>query len=121
MQPLGDMQVATQMFSYIHAEQKEDCAVQSKHNLQVAFALAAFRRDHARYPAMLNDLSPNYLKDVPADLFTGKPLIYRPEPNGYLLYSVGLNGKDDGGRVENRDTRDDDIAIVVPAVRPKRD
>ena len=35
---------------------------------------------------------------MPLDFFSGKPLIYRASKKGYLLYSVGVNGKDDGGR-----------------------
>jgi hypothetical protein len=37
------------------------------------------------------------LRQIPGDVFSGKPLIYRPNENGYLLYSVGINGKDEGG------------------------
>jgi hypothetical protein len=36
-------------------------------------------------------------EDLPDDPFTGKPFLYRPQGIGYLLYSVGPNGKSDGG------------------------
>lgn len=33
----------------------------------------------------------------PLDPFSGKPLLYRMGAEGFVLYSVGENGKDDGG------------------------
>jgi hypothetical protein len=88
--------------------------------LPVVFALAAYRADHGVYPADLTALVPKYLPAIPEDLFSGKPLCYKRQQSGYVLYSVGKNGKDDGGR-SNRDEPDamdiidcDDIAIRVP-------
>jgi hypothetical protein len=49
-------------------------------------------------PKSLDALAPKYLAKIPDDYFTGKPLPYRPNENGYLLYSFGMNGKDDGGQ-----------------------
>lgn len=64
----------------------------------VAAALASYRVEHGRYPTRLAELSPTYLKSVPLDRFSGAELIYRTEPDGCLLYGVGPNGSDDGGR-----------------------
>jgi hypothetical protein len=51
----------------------------------------------------------------PEDRFRGGPLTYRPEGKGYLLYSFGMNGKDDGGRtLSNDDLLADDLAIRMP-------
>jgi len=36
---------------------------------------------------------------VPIDPFTGKPLVYRREGEGFIVYSLGTNQKDDGGRM----------------------
>ena len=83
-------------------------------NLQVAFALAAYRRDHGNYPTKLDDLAPKYLAAVPDDLFSGQALIYRPSEKGYLLYSVGVNGKDEGGRSFDDDPHGDDLPVVMP-------
>jgi hypothetical protein len=35
---------------------------------------------------------------MPIDPFSGRPLIYRPDGEGYQLYSIGPDGKDDGGQ-----------------------
>ena len=65
-----------------------------------ACALERYRLAHQAYPQDLASLTPNYLRQVPRDLFTGAPLQYRLQPDGqFLLYSVGQNGKDDGGQV----------------------
>lgn len=67
----------------------------------IAFALAQYRSEHGRYPAKLADLVPKYVKAVPKDIFAGDAeLHYKPQGDGYLLYSVGKNGKDDGGKQE---------------------
>jgi hypothetical protein len=53
---------------------------------------------HGQYPEQLSQLIPDYLAAVPADPVDGKPLRYRRSEGGtFLLYSVGVNGVDDGG------------------------
>jgi hypothetical protein len=37
------------------------------------------------------------MTEVPLDEFDGKPLRYRREGEGFILYSVGTNLVDDGG------------------------
>ena len=91
-----------------------DCAEQTRRNLEVAFALTAYRADNGRYPAKLTDLAPAYLAAVPDDLFSGKPLIYKPSGNGYLVYSIGPNGKDDEGRWYDDDPMGDDPRVKMP-------
>ena len=83
-------------------------------NLRVAFALAAYRADHRRYPAKLGELAPKYLAAVHGDLFSGTALLYRPSEKGYLVYSVGVNGKDEGGRSLDNDPPGDDLPVAMP-------
>jgi hypothetical protein len=83
-------------------------------NVQIAYALAAYRSDNGHYPTKLDDLSPKYLAAIPGDLFSGKPLIYRPSADGYLLYSVGPNGVDDGGRGYDDEPPGDDLVVNIP-------
>jgi hypothetical protein len=91
-----------------------DRAEQQQRNLQLALALAAFRAESGRYPASLEELVPKYLPTVPGDIFSGKPLIYKPAENGYLLYSVGPNGIDDGGGGRDDEPQGDDVSVRVP-------
>jgi len=98
-----------------------DLTEQWERNLHVAFALAAYHADHKGYPAKLDELAPKYLASVPDDLFSGKALIYRPSAKGYLLYSVGANGKDEDGRsVDDDPPGGDDLPVRMPLPELKR-
>jgi hypothetical protein len=91
---------------------------QTRCNLVIAFALAAYRADNGHYPAKLEELAPKYLSSVPGDLFSGKPLIYKPTEDGYLFYSVGINGIDDGGRWQDDEPKGDDLRVRMPVPEP---
>jgi RNA polymerase sigma factor (sigma-70 family) len=79
-----------------------------------AVALEQFRASHNQYPAALSELSPNYLGASPKDPFDGQPLRYRKQAAGYVLYSIGPNLKDDGGRRMNGNGGDMVFAVVTP-------
>ncbi len=67
--------------------------------LSAALALRAYRLEHGIYPATLDSLIPAYLSVVPSDPFAlSGPLHLRRTKLNYVLYSVGPDGKDDGGR-----------------------
>jgi hypothetical protein len=61
-------------------------------------ALELFRREHGRYPDSLNPLAPQLLPELPTDRIAGGALRYRLVNGQPLIYSVGANRKDDGGR-----------------------
>jgi len=82
--------------------------------LLAAFALARFRGVHGRYPGTLAELSPDVLDRVPGDLFRGGELTFRPHDEGYLLYGVGPNLRDDGGPSAGDESSGDDIGVRVP-------
>jgi hypothetical protein len=75
---------------------------------EVALALAIYHADVGEYPETLEKLERKNL-EVPLDIFADGPLHYQKQGNGYLLYSVGPNMIDDGGR--GRDEGGDDIAV----------
>lgn len=85
--------------------------------VQLGFALAAYRADAGTYPPVLEALVPKYCRAVPADRFTAGPLIYRPQKDGYLLYSTGPNGVDNGGRHSDSHPPGDDLVIQVDGKR----
>ncbi len=91
-----------------------DRAEQIHRNLQVAFALAAYHKVNGKYPQKLDDLAPKFLAAVPIDIFSAKALIYRLGEKGYLLYSVGVNGKDEEGRWYDDDPPGDDPRVRMP-------
>lgn len=71
-----------------------------------AIALKRYELRHGSLPPDLKALVPEFLPSVPRDPVDGKPLRYKPNPDGtYLLYSVGSDGKDDGGATTSPGTR----------------
>ena len=60
-------------------------------------AVRAYVQDKGRPPERLDQLVPEYLKGVPQDPFGSQSLVYRPQGTNWLLYSVGLDGVDNGG------------------------
>jgi hypothetical protein len=63
-----------------------------------AIALKRCQLRHSKLPSSLEALVPEFLAAVPWDYMSARPLCYRLKDDGsYVLYSVGLDGKDDGG------------------------
>ena len=116
---IGDILIGLMLPAFTRVQDATDRTEQSQANLQLAFALAAYRADAGRYPVRLNELAPSYLPAVPGDLFSGKPLIYRPAAGGYLMYSVGLNGLDEEGRWTDDDPKGDDLRVRMPVTEPR--
>ncbi len=75
-------------------------------SLDAAIAAELFRRDQGDWPAVLNDLVPQYLPAVPIDPFDGKPLRYIVENTGFVIYSVGDDLVDDQGMLDSVPNRD---------------
>jgi hypothetical protein len=90
-----------------------DLFEQRLRNAKVATALALYHAENGVYPDQLTQLVPDYLDTLPIDHYSTKPMIYKPLAQGYLLYSVGPNGKDEGGySAEPNDI--DDVHIRMP-------
>lgn len=96
---------------------------------RLAVALEVYRATTGEYPESLDALTIDILKEIPQDRFSGEPLNYERREDGYLLYAVGANGKDDAatsyisrtkdgehlpeGEVVDREAGDD-LVIRVP-------
>jgi len=66
-----------------------------------AIALERYRGRHGSYPGTLQELVPELLPKPPLDFMDGKPLRYRVTGDGhFVLYSVGVDCVDDGGRMQ---------------------
>ncbi len=86
--------------------------------VRVGLAIAAFRAENGSFPTALSDLAPKYIANVPGDLFNGKELVFKPAPNECVLYSVGVNGEDDGGNSDDGDGgKRDDLVVKVAAFK----
>ncbi|HTN05050.1 MAG TPA: hypothetical protein VL132_24405 [Planctomycetaceae bacterium] len=66
----------------------------------IGYALVEYKAVHGAYPDTLNTLVPELLESIPADPFGEGPIRYmlNAERGTFLLYGVGTNGQDDGGR-----------------------
>jgi hypothetical protein len=71
-----------------------------------ALAVEQFRNQNGRVPQKLEELAPAFLPEVPEDPFTGSELLYHPVPKGYVIYSVGRDLIDDGGKEEPDSTKE---------------
>ena len=118
---LGDILMGLLSPAVRKVQYAADRSEQIDRNLHVALALAAYRKAEGRYPTKLADLAPKYLPAVPGDVFSGKDLIYKPTANGYLFYSVGMNGKDDAGQWYGDEPTGDDPGVRMPRPEPKKD
>ena len=67
---------------------------------RVACALERYRLANGQFPETLDGLAPTFIDALPHDVINGQPLKYHRTPDGqFVLYSVGWNQTDDGGKV----------------------
>jgi hypothetical protein len=79
--------------------------------LGCAAAIRLHKLRAGRYPAMLEELN---LGSMVIDPFTGQPFRYKTDPRkGFLLYSLGQDGRDDGGwRMPDHQTTGGDLSPI---------
>lgn len=75
--------------------------------LQLHLALHLYHEASGRWPQSLSELVPSQLPQVPGDPYVSGPFVYRIEGDGYRLYSVGSNRRDDGGVGDDSGTGED--------------
>lgn len=86
---------------------------------EIACALERFRLRHGGYPEGLDPLTPEFMDTVPADPMNRKPFGYRRTEEGHFrLWSVGMNGRDDGGVMMTPDKNDREGDWVWPGMVP---
>ena len=77
---------------------KRAFATQTLRELAIAaIALKRYELREGKSATTLDQLVPGFLKQLPHDFMDGKILRYKLTADGPLLYSVGNDGKDDGG------------------------
>jgi hypothetical protein len=81
------------------------CGKASHEATVTILALKRWRLEKNAYPPTLDELlAAGYLKKLPIDPYSDKPLIYRRTDDDFVLYSVGPNFTDDGG-VSGKDSK----------------
>jgi hypothetical protein len=66
----------------------------------VMAACERYRLAHKRWPERLDQLVPQFLDSVPQDPYGGKPLRMARTQDGLVVYAVGADLKDDGGKFD---------------------
>jgi hypothetical protein len=67
----------------------------------VGVAAERFRMTKGRWPKDLAELIPSYLEAIPLDPFDGQPLRLRQSEGRFVVYSVGMDGIDNGGQLDD--------------------
>ena len=65
---------------------------------RVALAIERYRLATGTLPDTLGELTPTYIAIIPKDPFDGKDLRYQKLDTGFVVYSIGKDGQDDGGK-----------------------
>ena len=65
--------------------------------VRAGLAIERYRLANGKLPENLAELVPAYLDAVPKDPFDGQELRYKRLEKGYVVYSIGEDGSDDGG------------------------
>ena len=79
----------------------------------IALAAQRYRLANGRLPQSIDDMVPDFLPSIPLDLYTGEPLHYAPTDDGFVVYSVGADRKDDGGLLDEFQTREPDLGYRI--------
>lgn len=67
-----------------------------------ALTIERFRLTHGgQLPRSIAALVPDLLPSLPRDLFDEQPIRFRPLTNGFVVYSIGADGVDNGGLEKN--------------------
>lgn len=79
---------------------------------EVAVALNVYRTAKGHYPTTLKDAEATWGQPLPLDPYSHQPFIYHLQGAKFSLYSVGPNGKDDGGLGNGMSNGGDDIRLT---------
>jgi hypothetical protein len=92
--------------------------------IESLLAAQAYRRDHGEFPETLSKLVPGYLEVVPLDPLNpgGGPLLYRRDDGATaVVWSVGIDGNDNGGDVKVTNRGENDTGFRIRFGRPRQD
>jgi hypothetical protein len=72
---------------------------------QAALAVQRYRLKNNKLPDSLDSLVPDYFETVPLDPYDGKKIRYKKIDPGFMVYSIGENRIDDGGKEQPKDKK----------------
>ncbi|HEV8379883.1 MAG TPA: hypothetical protein VGP99_13615 [Tepidisphaeraceae bacterium] len=84
--------------SLANCQNRAEIFLGHRDGIVTAIALELYRRKQGDYPNRPEALVPEYLPQIPADRITGEPVKFKLHNGKPLIYSVGADRDDDGGK-----------------------
>ena len=110
---LGEIYIMTEAGRQVFIDGGVRLAETAARGTRLMLALQLYEAERGDLPARLDDLAPRWIEAVPADPYDGRP--FRYDRGRRLVYAVGPNGRDDGGRREEaRGNCGDDVLFSIP-------
>jgi hypothetical protein len=72
---------------------------------RVALSVQRYRLKNGKLPESLNNLVPYYVESIPLDPFDGQHIRYKKLDSGYVMYSIGDDKIDDGGKERSQESK----------------
>jgi hypothetical protein len=82
---------------YSRVRREYDYSETQRREREIALALTIYHSQYHQYPITLEPAEKLWKSTFPLDIYSKKPFHYKSDGKTFLLYSVGPNGKDDGG------------------------
>jgi len=95
--------------SLMHSKTYQDRAESQRRLTHVLLDVLAYRQASGELPDSLDEL--RGAGDVTIDAFAEKPFVYRRNGDTFTLYSVGPDGRDDGGKHDRRGKEGTDFVV----------
>jgi len=89
--------------------------------VSLMLACQLHHRMHGDWPAKVEDLVPGILAEPPIDPLgkSGELMQLKRDGDDLVIYSVGVNGTNDGGRItSSNDTPDQGFRLLRPSAPP---
>ncbi|MFN0195225.1 MAG: hypothetical protein ACKVT0_00640 [Planctomycetaceae bacterium] len=93
--------------------------IQQRDGILTAIALELYHRHEQKWPKNLDELVPRYLPAVPLDRITGDDIKFTIVNDRPMVYSVGKDRQDDGGRTSTERQERESASILQGFAPPK--
>jgi hypothetical protein len=80
---------------------------------RAGLAVERHRLAAGKLPDSLTELVPVYLESIPKDPFDGNELRYKKLEAGFVVYSIGEDMSDDGGKEQTKESKNWDMTFIV--------
>lgn len=107
------------VYQQVDAAMQREAAMRAAVSLMLACQL--HHRMHGDWPAKVEDLVPGILAEPPIDPLgkSGELMQLKRDGDDLVIYSVGVNGTNDGGRItSSNDTPDQGFRLLRPSAPP---